>query len=50
MSTGPSLVTRVHAQTQAHVLIAGWIDDNGETHTLECCGNDAALPVWVVNR
>jgi hypothetical protein len=47
---GSAVLTDAHAQSQSHVLIAGWIDHSGKKHTLECCGNEAALPVWVVNK
>lgn len=49
---GPALMTEAYAQTQSnpnYVLIAGWVDEKGKTHTLKCCGNEAALPVWVYN-
>jgi hypothetical protein len=49
---GPSLITSVRAQDNQHVILAGWISQDGKVRQLsagEHAGTDS-LPVWVANR
>jgi|Tabmets5t2r1_1033131.scaffolds.fasta_scaffold257401_1 hypothetical protein len=46
----PSLATPMQAQGVTHVVISGWMDEKGITHSLSSCCGQSSLPVWVSNR
>jgi hypothetical protein len=49
---GPSLITRVRAQDNQHVILAGWVGQDGKLRQLNQGGaaGGESLPVWVANR
>jgi hypothetical protein len=48
---GPSLITPVRAQDNQHVILAGWVGQDGKVRQLKGGGYSGieSLPVWVAN-